>query len=109
MKIYEIKEMIGGEWEDRYNILHSAYLSKEKAKTALAKLEEQRKKDWAQAEICNNCPLYWLFETEEEFNAEKAKHLDMECVQKAEYNSECGIDYLSIPSGYYIEEIEVIE
>lgn len=108
MKIYEIRE-IGGEFEDGYDRLHTAYLSKNKAEAMLIKLKEQMEKDWAQAEICDDCPLYWMFDKEEEFEAEKAKHPDMECVQKAEYNLECGISSWDLPGNYYIKEIEVIE
>lgn len=108
MKVYEIRE-VGGEFEDGYDNFHSAYLSEEKAKAVMSELKKQRDKNWAQAEKCEDCPIAWWFDTEEELEEEKKKYPDNGCIKKATFSKLCAVDYWDIPVGYYIKEIEVIE
>lgn len=110
MKVYEIREF-GGEYEDRYDNFHSAYLSEEKAKTVMQELKEKLKKDWAQVRICDNCPLRWLeYDNEEEFQNQKVEHLNYDkCIQEADVSLSCSVCAWDIANNYYIEEIEVIE
>lgn len=110
MKIYEIRE-IGGEFEDGYDKLHSAYLSKEKAEATLRELKEKLKKDWAQVRVCDECPLRWLeCYSEEEFQKQKAVSLNYDkCIQEADISLSCIMYDWDIANNYYIKEIEVIE
>lgn len=52
MKVYQIHEY-GGEWEGSYDYIRFTYLSEDKAKLKLKKLEDQE----LLARMCKNCPL----------------------------------------------------
>lgn len=54
-KIYQIHEL-GGEYEDRFDIIVGSYLRKERAEQELEKLNDALKKRYACHQRCLNCP-----------------------------------------------------
>ena len=56
MKIYQIIQF-GGEWEDSYEYVEKAYLSKEKAEYELSRLNEELSKAMAMKDLCSECKI----------------------------------------------------
>ena len=53
MKIYQIHEY-GGEYEDKFDIIHSTYLNHEKANSVMEKLKSRL----SDCKICDHCVVY---------------------------------------------------
>ena len=105
-KIYQIHEY-GGEWEDAYDYIRSSYLSEEKAKTEMERLEKEENELQELRDRCQNCPLIF---NKKDVNI--SEYCDKyEWGYDEDYKEEsCLNEYWTHYDSYFrLEEVEVIE